>query len=163
MLIYIQTADEPIATEEILDSKRIISIVQAKKNNDKPTRQKIEKENEDEVLESLVTVAKVCSAIKTIVHYEEQDNSESNLLLDKLEFLRKLLKEYKHIFEKSKKQSKITSFFIFPNSYSNDSHLHDFYPYDLYSQDSYPHDLYFQDLYLQDSYSYNSNSPDLSS
>ncbi|CAG8574383.1 16615_t:CDS:2, partial [Racocetra fulgida] len=148
MLVYIQATDEPIAIEEILDDEGIISIVQAEEIDDKPTRQKIEEEGEDEVPEPLVIVA--------------EENSESNLSLDELGFLRKLLKEYKHVFEKLKKQSKIISFFTFPDLYFNNSHLQDSYPYDLYSQDLYPHDLYSQDLYPQGSYSYNSNSPDLS-
>ncbi|CAG8641077.1 11647_t:CDS:2 [Racocetra persica] len=149
--------------KEILDDEGIISMVQAKKNNDKPTEQKIEEEDEDKVPEPLVIVAEVYSTMQTVIRYKEQENSESNLLLDELGFLRKLLKEYKHVYEKSKKQLKITSFFTFPDSYSNSSYLQDSYPYDLYSQDSYPYNLYSQDLYLQDSYFYNSHSSDLSS
>ncbi|CAG8738638.1 15910_t:CDS:1, partial [Dentiscutata erythropus] len=33
MLIYIQAIDKPIATEKILDDKKIISIIQTKENN----------------------------------------------------------------------------------------------------------------------------------
>ncbi|CAG8838436.1 6531_t:CDS:1, partial [Racocetra persica] len=37
ILIYIQATDEPIATEKILDDKRIIFMIQAEENDNKPT------------------------------------------------------------------------------------------------------------------------------
>ncbi|CAG8615479.1 18586_t:CDS:2, partial [Racocetra persica] len=43
--------------KKILDDEGIIFIVQAEENDNKPTRQKIEEENEDEVSKLLVTVA----------------------------------------------------------------------------------------------------------
>ncbi|CAG8815340.1 28440_t:CDS:2, partial [Gigaspora margarita] len=123
--------------------------------NEESVRQEID--DEDEVPDPPVIAAKAFNTIQTIIHYEEQEISESNLSLKELGFLRNLLKEYKRIYEKSKKQKKITSFFNFQGSYSYDSHPQDTYPQDLYfqdlySQDSYPQDLYFQGSYSQDSY-----------
>ncbi|CAG8834827.1 24189_t:CDS:1 [Racocetra persica] len=135
-IIYLQLIDKPAATEEILNNERIISMVQANKNEESVEQ---EIEDEDKVLNLPITAAEVFNAMQTVIRYEEQKNSESNLFLEELEFLKNLLKEYKHIYEKSKKQQKITSFFNFQSSYSYDSQ---------------PQDTYSRDLYFQDSYSY---------
>ncbi|CAG8717457.1 18478_t:CDS:1, partial [Racocetra persica] len=152
--IYIQVVDKSIAMKEVLDDEEIITTVQADKNEEELTEQEIE--NEDEVSDSPVTTAKVCNTIQTIIRYEEQENSESNFTLKKLGFLRKLLKEYKLIYEKSKKQSKITSFFNFQDSCFHDSSPYDSFPHDSYSENLYSQDhsqnSYFQYSYLQDSY-----------
>ncbi|CAG8682506.1 15464_t:CDS:2, partial [Dentiscutata erythropus] len=101
----------------------------------------------------------------TIVRYEEQESSESNLSLEELGFLRKLLREYKRVYEKSKKQTKITSFFNFQDSrsYSQDSPFQDQYSQDQDShfQDPYYQDTYSQDMYSQGSYSQDSDSQEL--
>ncbi|CAG8518677.1 1087_t:CDS:2, partial [Dentiscutata heterogama] len=120
-----------------------------KENNDKSTRQTTKKD--DEVPKPLVTVAEVYSAMKIIVCYKEQENSESNLSLKELEFLKKLFKKYNHVNKKSKKQSRITSFFTSQDSYSNDLYLQNFYLQDSYPQDP-SQDLYSQDSYPQNSY-----------
>ncbi|CAG8790378.1 18785_t:CDS:1, partial [Racocetra fulgida] len=161
-ITYLQLIDEPAATEEILDDEGIISMVQADENEES-VRQEIK--DEDEVPDPPVTAAEVFNAMQTVIRYEEQENSESNLSLEELEFLRNLLKEYKRVYEKSKKQQKITSFFNFQSSHPYDSQLQDTYSKDLYFQDSYSQDLYLQDsysqdLYLQDSYSQDSYSQD---
>ncbi|CAG8609799.1 3798_t:CDS:1, partial [Racocetra fulgida] len=169
---YLQVINKPITMEEVLDNERIISILQAEENEELIGQKD---EDEDEVPNSLVAAAEAYDAMQTIICYEEQESSKSNLSLEELEFLRKLLKEYKCIHEKSKKQTKITSFFNFQDlySYSQDSSLQglssqDPYSQDLYSQDPYSQDLYSQDLYSQDSYSQDlysqdSNSQDLDS
>ncbi|CAG8533187.1 4867_t:CDS:2 [Racocetra fulgida] len=93
---YIQIIDEPIATEG------------AKENNQ-------EQESDDDDKEPPpppVTAKEVHNAIQTILHYEEQTNSELNLEPNELEFLRKLNNNYRHAHKKSKKQMQITSFFI---------------------------------------------------
>ncbi|CAG8574686.1 19489_t:CDS:2 [Racocetra fulgida] len=74
--------------------------------------------------------------MQTVIRYEEQENSESNITLEGLRFLRKLLKEYKHYSQDSYLQE----------SYSQDSCLQE-----SYSQDSYPQDSHSQDSYSQDS------------
>ncbi|CAG8810079.1 10620_t:CDS:2, partial [Gigaspora margarita] len=88
---YVQIVDEPVAKKGILDNEEIITMVQAK-------------ENEQETKE-------VYSAIQTVLRYEEQTNLESNLELAELEFLRKLNNNYRHLYRKSKKQMPITFFF----------------------------------------------------
>ncbi|CAG8797511.1 10650_t:CDS:1, partial [Dentiscutata erythropus] len=111
MLTYIQAINKPIATEEILDDEEIIFMIQTKKN-DISTGQAIEEDDKDEAPELLVIVAEVYSAIQTIVHYEEQENLETNPSLKELEFLKKLLKEYKHINEKTKKHQGLLIFLL---------------------------------------------------
>ncbi|CAG8789031.1 6822_t:CDS:2, partial [Gigaspora rosea] len=154
---YLQVIDEPVATEEILDDEGIISMVQADENEESVSQ---EIEDEDEVPDPPVTAAEVFNAMQTVIRYEEQENSESNLSLEELGFLRNLLKEYKRVYEKSKKQKKITSFFNFQGSHSYDSHP-DLYFQDLYSQDPYPQDSYSQDSYSQGPYSQDSYSQNL--
>ncbi|CAG8690320.1 14999_t:CDS:1, partial [Racocetra fulgida] len=68
---YIQAIDEPIVTEKILNDEGIISMIQAKENNIS-TRQTIKEDDKDKASELLVIVAKVYSALQTIVCYEEQ-------------------------------------------------------------------------------------------
>ncbi|KAF0452395.1 CENP-b protein 1 [Gigaspora margarita] len=125
---YLEIVDEPIATEEVLNDEEIIATVQAEKNKEPIGKD----EDEDGEPDPPVSAAKVCNAMQTVIHYEEQENSESNLTLVELGFLRKLLKKYKHIYEKSKKQTRITSFFD-----SQDLYLHnssDPYPQESYSK-----------------------------
>ncbi|CAG8533221.1 6993_t:CDS:2 [Cetraspora pellucida] len=81
---YLQVIDEPVATEEILDDEVIISIVQADENEESIS-QKINEE--DKVPDPSVTPAKVFNAMQTVICYEKQKNSESNLPLEELEFL----------------------------------------------------------------------------
>ncbi|CAG8853090.1 4004_t:CDS:2, partial [Gigaspora margarita] len=144
--------------KEILNDKEIISMVQADENEEL-VRQEID--DEDEVPDPPVTAAEAFNAMQTIIHYEEQEISELNLSLKELGFLRNLLKEYKCVYEKSKKQKKITSFFNFQGSHSYDSYLQDTYLQDLYFQDSYSQDSYPQDLYSQGSYFQDSYPQDL--
>ncbi|CAG8796454.1 27727_t:CDS:2, partial [Gigaspora margarita] len=136
---YLQIIDEPVFTEKILNNKKIIFIVQADENKE---------------------------SVRQEIDDEDKEISESNFSIKELGFLKNLLKEYKHIYEKSKKQKKITSFFNFQDSHSYDSYPQDTYSQDLYfqdsySQDSYPQDLYSQDSYFQDSYSQNLYSQNL--
>ncbi|CAG8797369.1 15300_t:CDS:2, partial [Cetraspora pellucida] len=74
--------DESVVTEEILDDEGIIFMPRI--------------EGEDEVPDSPITAAKVFNAMQTAIRYEEQENSESNLSLEELGFLKNLLKEYKY-------------------------------------------------------------------
>ncbi|CAG8666788.1 14370_t:CDS:2, partial [Racocetra fulgida] len=90
---YVQVVDEPIATEEIFNDEEIIATIQAKENEKGSTEQEIE--DEDELPEPPVTAAEVYNAMQTVIRYEEQENSESNITLEGLGFLRKLLKKYK--------------------------------------------------------------------
>ncbi|CAG8770289.1 2623_t:CDS:1, partial [Racocetra fulgida] len=123
---YIEVVDESIATEEVLNDEEIIAMVQAEENKE-PIG---EDEDEDRVPDPPVSAAEVCNAMQTVIHYKEQENAESNLTPVELGFLRRLLKKYKHIYEKSKKQTKITSFFDSQDLYLHNSslHLHDLYP-----------------------------------
>ncbi|CAG8832482.1 43177_t:CDS:1 [Gigaspora margarita] len=126
---YLEVVDEPIATDKILNDEEIITMVQAKENKE-PIG---EDEDEDRVPDLPVSAAEICNAMQTIIHYKEQKNLESNLTPVELGFLRRLLKKYKHIYKKSKKQTKITSFFN-----SQDLYFHN-------SSDLYPQGSYFQD------------------
>ena len=59
----------------------------------------------------LVTVKEVHSAMQTVLRFEEQANSESNIRSEELHFLRKLHKQYQREYEKLKKQTSIREFF----------------------------------------------------
>ncbi|CAG8623534.1 17662_t:CDS:2 [Gigaspora margarita] len=77
---YVQIVDEPVATEGMLDDEKIITIVQAEENE--------QKSNDDEEPPPPPIIAKeIYSTIQTVLRYEEQTNSESNLELAELEFL----------------------------------------------------------------------------
>ncbi|CAG8733153.1 43548_t:CDS:2, partial [Gigaspora margarita] len=89
--IYLQIIDESVSTEEILNDKEIISMIQADENEES-IRQEID---EDEVPDPLVTATEVFNAMQTVIRYKEQEISESNLFFEELGFLRNLLKEYK--------------------------------------------------------------------
>ncbi|CAG8721496.1 34107_t:CDS:1, partial [Racocetra persica] len=134
--IYLQIIDKSIAMKEILDDERIISMLQAKENEELIGQKD---KDEDKIPNLLVAAAEAYDTIQTIIHYKEQESSELNLSLEELEFLRKLLKEYKRVYEKSKKQTKITSFFKLQGSYSyfQDSSLQDLSSQNPYSQDLY--------------------------
>ncbi|CAG8797596.1 16028_t:CDS:1, partial [Racocetra persica] len=84
VITYLQMINEPVVTEEILDDERIIAMVQDKEN--KLIRQEVEENDEDEIPDLSVIATKACNAMQTIIHYEEQENSESNLSLDELRF-----------------------------------------------------------------------------
>ncbi|CAG8740952.1 32644_t:CDS:1, partial [Racocetra persica] len=171
--IYVQVVNDSIATEEILNDKKIIAIVQGEENEEEPTKQEIK--NKDEIFDPPVTAAKVYNIMQTVICYEEQENSELTIILKKLRFLRNLLKKYKYIYAKSKKQLKIISFLIAKlqtftihlliiNSHDSSSHnLYNSFSYDLYLSDLYLQDYsqnsYFQDL--QDPYSQNPYPQDL--
>jgi hypothetical protein len=104
---YIQTIDEPVITEDILSDQDIVAMVRSEEIEDN------EQESEDEALPPpLVTVTEVYNAMQTVLRYEEQADSESNLKPDELQFLRKMYKQYRWVCEKSKKQTSITRFFI---------------------------------------------------
>ncbi|CAG8476913.1 5649_t:CDS:2 [Cetraspora pellucida] len=79
---YVQTVDESIATEELLEDEEIIAMVQAEENN-----QQQESDDDEEPPLLSVTTKEVYNAIQTVLRYEEQMNSESNLELEELEFL----------------------------------------------------------------------------
>ncbi|CAG8519198.1 14875_t:CDS:2, partial [Cetraspora pellucida] len=159
---YLQIIDESIATEEVLDDKGIVSMLQAEENEELIGQKD---EDKDEEPDPPVTAVEAYDAMQTIVRYEEQESLESNLSLEELGFLRKLLREYKCVYEKSKKQTKITSFFNFQDSrsYSQDSPFQDQYSQDQDShfQDPYYQDTYSQDMYSQGSYSQDSDSQEL--
>ncbi|KAF0523218.1 hypothetical protein F8M41_015443 [Gigaspora margarita] len=74
---YLEVVDEPIATDEILNDEKIIATVQAEENEE-PIG---EDENEDGVPDLPISAAEICNMMQTIIHYEEQENSESNLTL----------------------------------------------------------------------------------
>jgi len=104
---YIQIINEPVATEGMLNNEEIITMVQAKENE-----QEQESDNDDEKPPPPSVIAKeVYNAIQTVLRYEEQTNSESNLELAELEFLQKLNNNYRRVYGKSKKQTPITTFF----------------------------------------------------
>ncbi|CAG8550046.1 25051_t:CDS:2 [Cetraspora pellucida] len=108
-ITYLQLINEPAATEEILNDEKIISIIQADEN-EKLVEQEIDK---DEVPDLPVIAAEVFNAMQIVIYYEEQENSESNLSLKELGFLRNLLKEYKCTNEISKNKKKLLVFLIF--------------------------------------------------
>ncbi|CAG8854237.1 41936_t:CDS:1, partial [Gigaspora margarita] len=84
---YVQIVNEPIAIEGMLDDKEIITMVQAEENE--------QESDDDEKPPSFpITAKEVYSAIQTVLRYEEQTNSESNLELAELKFLRKLNNNY---------------------------------------------------------------------
>ncbi|CAG8833838.1 1413_t:CDS:1, partial [Gigaspora margarita] len=89
---YLQIINKSVAIKEILNCEEIISIVQANKNKE-PIRQEID---EDKVSDLPIIATKVFNTMQTVICYEKQKILELNLLLEKLEFLRNLLKEYKH-------------------------------------------------------------------
>ncbi|CAG8599072.1 1667_t:CDS:2 [Gigaspora rosea] len=87
---YIQIVDEPVATEGMLNDEEIITMVQAEENEQE------QESDDDEEPPPLPVIAKeVYNAIQTVLRYEEQTNSESNLELAELEFLRKLNNNYR--------------------------------------------------------------------
>ncbi|CAG8600061.1 5802_t:CDS:2, partial [Cetraspora pellucida] len=91
---YLQVIDEPTVTEDILDDDRIVAIIQAEENKEL-IRQEFE-DDDDEVPDPSVTATEVYNAIKTVICYKKQKNSELNLFFEELSFLKQLLKEYKH-------------------------------------------------------------------
>ncbi|CAG8706520.1 4589_t:CDS:2, partial [Dentiscutata heterogama] len=141
------TTDQHTENNTLLENEEIEEIVAKLLDETKENNKLIgqEDEDKDEVPDLLVVATEAYDTMQTIICYEEQESSESNLSFEELEFLRKLLKKYKYVHEKSKKQTKITSFFNLQDSYS-------------YSQDSSLQDLYFQDPYSQDLYFQNSYS-----
>ncbi|CAG8438760.1 17478_t:CDS:2 [Cetraspora pellucida] len=79
---YVQTVNEPIATEGLLENEEIITMVQAEEND-----QQQESDDDEEPPLPPVTTKEVYNAIQTVLRYEEQMNSESNLEPEELEFL----------------------------------------------------------------------------
>ena len=76
---YIQSIDEPIVTEDILNDQDIIVIVRSKAARD--TEQE---SDEDEA--PLVRVKEVYNAMQMVLRYKEQASSESNLKPEELHF-----------------------------------------------------------------------------
>ncbi|CAG8631829.1 5441_t:CDS:2 [Racocetra fulgida] len=91
--------DESAENDTLLDNDEIEEII-AKLPDENPY-----------MPETSQTVATYIQVVDKLIAMEEV--LESNLTLKELGFLKKLLKEYKLIYKKSKKQSKITSFFNF--------------------------------------------------
>ncbi|CAG8783180.1 3141_t:CDS:2, partial [Dentiscutata erythropus] len=83
---YIQIINKPIATEGLLEDNEIIAMVQAEEND----QQQESDDDDEEPPPPPVTTTKIHNAIKTVLRYEEQINSESNLELEELEFLQKI-------------------------------------------------------------------------
>ncbi|CAG8846183.1 20698_t:CDS:2, partial [Gigaspora margarita] len=91
---YVQIVEEPVAMEGMLNDKEIITIVQANENE-----QEQESDDDKEPSSPPVIAKEVYNAIQTILQYEEQTNSESNLELAELEFLRKLNNNYRRAYK----------------------------------------------------------------
>ena len=102
---YVLSINDTIATEGILSDQDIIGFVVSKTAED-------ESDEDEAPPPSLVTVKEVHSAMQTVLRFEEQANSESNIRSEELHFLRKLHKQYQREYEKLKKQTSIREFLI---------------------------------------------------
>jgi len=78
---YVQSINDPIATEGILSDQDIIGFVVSKTAED-------ESDEDEAPPPPLVTVKEVHSAMQTVLRFEEQANSESNIRSEELHFLK---------------------------------------------------------------------------
>ena len=102
---YVLSINDTIATEGILSDQDIIGFVVSKTAED-------ESDEDKAPPPPLVTVKEVHSTMQTVLRFEEQANSESNIRSEELHFLRKLHKQYQREYEKLKKQTSIREFLI---------------------------------------------------
>ena len=112
MEAYINTIDEPVTTEELLEDDEIINLIQADSMMENDDVQPNSDEENEAPPPPSVSVTEAYDALKTLITYCEQHAPETELNNDEIKMLRKKVSIFEVMTIQAKKQTNLDAWQI---------------------------------------------------